>query len=78
TVDCQHVNVLPHSFASFYFHGTTDPFLQAVAKKISLPVSSKLNLLIAAAGIVLQSGNSSLGLDENGAVKSRRRGRRIA
>jgi len=71
-VDFQYVNVLPHSFASYYFHYTTDPFLEAIAKKISLPVSSKLNLIYQAAIIVMQSGNSSFGLDENG-VKSRRR-----
>ncbi|KAI6130525.1 hypothetical protein EDD16DRAFT_1723446 [Pisolithus croceorrhizus] len=56
----------------------TDPFAKAIAKKISLPVSSQLNLLESAAGIVLQSGNSSFGLNENGAVKSRRGGSRIA
>ncbi|KAI6105706.1 hypothetical protein F5141DRAFT_1216459 [Pisolithus sp. B1] len=77
-IDCQHVNALPHSFASLYFHSVTDPFVEAIAKKISLPVSSQLNLLESAAGIVLQSGNSSFGLNENGAVKSRRGGSRIA
>lgn len=71
-VDCQHVNVLPHSFASFYFHSAPDPFVEAVAKKISLPVSSQLNLLQSAAVIVIQSGIRSFGLDENGDVKSRR------
>ncbi|KIO04225.1 hypothetical protein M404DRAFT_26426 [Pisolithus tinctorius Marx 270] len=71
-VDYQHVNVLPHSFASFYFHSAPDPFVEAVAKKISLPVSSQLNLLQSAAVIVIQSGIRSFGLDENGDVKSRR------
>ncbi|KDQ19304.1 hypothetical protein BOTBODRAFT_51736 [Botryobasidium botryosum FD-172 SS1] len=77
-IDYQHVNVLPHSFASLYFHSATDAFVKSVAKKISLPVSSQLNLLQSAAGIVLQSSNSSFGLDENGAAKSRRGGSHIA
>ena len=59
--DYQHVNVLPQSFASFYFHYTTHPFVKAVAERINLPVSSQLALLASAAGIVLQSGNSSFG-----------------
>jgi hypothetical protein len=60
-VDCEHVNVLPQSFVSFYFHYTAHPFAKAVAERIDLPVSSKLSLLGQAALIVLQSGNSSLG-----------------
>ncbi|CAA7269339.1 unnamed protein product [Cyclocybe aegerita] len=48
-IDCQHVNVLPQSFASFYFHHTTDPFVKAVAERINLPVSSQLALVESAA-----------------------------
>ncbi|KAG5638515.1 hypothetical protein H0H81_012152 [Sphagnurus paluster] len=60
-VDYQHVNILPQSFASFYLHRSSDPFVKAVAAKIDFPVSSKLDLLMQAAYIVLQSGNSSFG-----------------
>jgi hypothetical protein len=59
-VDFQHVNVLPQSFTSFYFH-TADPFAKEVAERIDLPVSSQLSLLVQAAIIVMQSGNTSLG-----------------
>ena len=61
TVDYQHVNVLPQSFASLYFHTAIEPFLKAVAKKIDLPVSSQLGLLNSAFCIVVQSGVSSFG-----------------
>jgi hypothetical protein len=60
-VDCQYVNVLPQSFFSFYLHGSSAPLVQAVAAKIDFPVSSQLDLLGAAAFIVLQSGNSCFG-----------------
>jgi len=60
-VDCQHVNVLPQSFFSFYLHRSGGPFVRAVAAKIDFPVSSQLDLLETAAIIVLQSGNGPLG-----------------
>ena len=60
-VDFQHVNILPKSFFSFYLHGDTDPFVQAVAAKIGFPVSSQLGLLASAGGIVIQSGISTFG-----------------
>ncbi|KAI0040263.1 hypothetical protein FA95DRAFT_1566555 [Auriscalpium vulgare] len=60
-VDWQHVNLLPHSFASFYFHSTTDDLVLAVASRISLPRSTKLRLMGAAVGIVIQSGVRAFG-----------------
>jgi len=60
-VDFQHVNILPKSFFSFYLHRGSYPFVQAVAAKVDFPVSSQLGLLAAAAGIVIQSGESSFG-----------------
>lgn len=60
-VDWQHVSLLPQSFASFYFHGTTDKLVQAIANVIDLPRSEQLNLMEAASGIVLQAGNPDYG-----------------
>ena len=60
-IDCQHVNVFPQSFASFYFHCNTDLFVEVVAEKIDFPVSSQFALLESAAVIVMQSGGSSFG-----------------
>ncbi|KAJ6450473.1 hypothetical protein C8R45DRAFT_1114030 [Mycena sanguinolenta] len=59
-IDCQHINVLPSAFFSFYLHRSccTDPLVRAR----DVPVSAKLP----AAAIVMQSGNSSFGIDENG------------
>ena len=55
-VDWQHVNLLPQSFASFYFHSTTDRLVKEVASRISLQRSTKLSLIEAAAGNVVQGG----------------------
>ncbi|KAF8214039.1 hypothetical protein K438DRAFT_1750129 [Mycena galopus ATCC 62051] len=54
--DCQHINVLPRSFFSFYLDGSTKPLIQAVATTVDFPASSQLSLLNSAAGIILQSG----------------------
>jgi len=70
-VDWQHVNLLPQSFASFYFHSTTDKVVQAVASQIDLPRSTKLNLIQAAAISVLQGGVPDYNLDEYGRRRSR-------
>ncbi|KAF9519852.1 hypothetical protein BS47DRAFT_1481746 [Hydnum rufescens UP504] len=48
-VDWQHVNLLPQSFASYYFHSTADKVVKAVASRISLQRSTKLKLIDAAA-----------------------------
>src|SRR5258708_34866949 len=55
-IDWQHVNLLPQSFASFYFHSTTDKVVKEVASRISPQRSTKLSLIEAAAGNVLQGG----------------------
>ncbi len=60
-VDFQHVNILPESFFSYYLHLSSNALVKAVAAKLNFPTSSKLDLLQLAAGIVVQSGNSSLG-----------------
>jgi len=65
-VDWQHVNLLPQSFASFYFHSTTDKVVKAVASRISLQRSAKLELIEAAAGSVVQGGIPDYDLDEYG------------
>ncbi|KAG5641160.1 hypothetical protein DXG03_005876 [Asterophora parasitica] len=64
--DCQHINVLPESFCSFYLHTSTDPIVQAVSAALNFPTSSQLGLLKSANGIVIQSGTSSFGLDAYG------------
>jgi len=64
--DCQHINILPQSFFSLYLHSSTDRFIKAVAARVGFPVSSQLGLLESAAGIVVQSGKSSFGIDAYG------------
>ncbi|KAG1884962.1 hypothetical protein F4604DRAFT_1728732 [Suillus subluteus] len=65
-VDWQHVSLLPHCLASFYFHGTTDKLVQAIANQIDLPRSEKLELIATAAGSVVQGGTSDYGLNKYG------------
>ncbi|KAG5640203.1 hypothetical protein DXG03_000581 [Asterophora parasitica] len=65
-VDWQHVSLLPQSFASFYFHATTDRLVQEVANKIDLPRSEELKWIEVAAGTVLQAGIPGYDLDEYG------------
>ncbi|KAJ7214248.1 hypothetical protein B0H12DRAFT_367766 [Mycena haematopus] len=65
-VDCQHINILPESFFSFYLHNSADPVVRAVAVALDFPVSPQLGLLEAAAGIVMQIGNSAFGVDAEG------------
>ncbi|KAJ7211613.1 hypothetical protein GGX14DRAFT_623160 [Mycena pura] len=72
-VDHQHVNVLPTSFFDYYIYASEDPFVQAVAAKIDFAPSAQRAQLRLASAIVIQSGNSSLGLGEDGEPLPRRR-----
>lgn len=56
-VNWQYVNLLPHSFASFYFHSAIDKVVEEVANRISLQRPTKLSLIeVAAAVVVVQGG----------------------
>ncbi|KAJ6506709.1 hypothetical protein C8R45DRAFT_1208720 [Mycena sanguinolenta] len=61
-VDCGHINVLPPSFFSFYFHcyNQSDPLVAPFAAALDFPVSAQLCLLDTAAIRVMQ------GIDANG------------
>jgi len=65
-VDWQHVNLLPQPFASFYFHSTPNKVAHAVASRISLQRSTKLELIEVAAYTVVQGGIPDYNLDEYG------------
>ncbi|TFK95190.1 hypothetical protein BDV98DRAFT_440534 [Pterulicium gracile] len=56
-VDWQHVNALPHSFASFYFHRSQDPFVKAIAERLTLAVSPNLPAMQTIASKIRQTGN---------------------
>jgi len=69
-IDFDLVGLLPESFVSWTMHWDPESFAGAVAEYLDLPESLNLYSMSRAGGILIMIADRTLGLDEDGNLKS--------